>query len=80
MTPLDDRARQLADVTARLVAKAEEIGLPDPPDKLGVTPRAVRLLARAYLELRGQVRALHDLVDQTDPDDPIRRGAHQGRS
>jgi len=30
-----------------------------------------RLLSRAYIELRGQVRALHDLVDQTDPNDPI---------
>lgn len=71
MRPLDDRGRQLAEVTARLIAKAEEVGLPDAPDKLGITPQAFRLLARSYIELRGQVRALHDLVDQTDPSDPV---------
>ena len=71
MKPLDERERQLAEVTARLLAKAAEVGLPDPPDKLGVTPQALGLLARAHVELRAQVRALHDLVDQTDPNDPI---------
>ena len=69
--PLDDSARQLAEAAARVIEKAEEIGLRDPPDKLGVTPHAFRLLARAYIELRDQVRVLHDLVDQTDPNDPI---------
>ena len=65
---LDDSARQLAEAAARVIAEAEEIGLPDPPD---LTPHAFRLLARAHVELRDQVRALHDLVDQTDPHDPI---------
>ena len=62
--------RQLAVAAAQVIVKAEEIGLPDSPDKL-VTPLALRLLARAYIDLRGQVRTLHDLVDQTDPNDPI---------
>ena len=71
MKPLDERERQLAEVTAQLLAKAAEVGLPDPPDKLGVTPQALGLLACAHVELRAQVRALHDLVDQADPNDPI---------
>lgn len=71
MKILDDQERQLAEAAARVIAKAEEIGLVDAPDKLGVTPQALRLLARAYVELRGHVRALHDLVDLTDPSDPI---------
>lgn len=69
--PLNDSARQLAEAAACVIAKAEEIGLPDPPHKLGVTEPAFRLLARCHIELRDQVRALHDLVDQTDPHDPI---------
>jgi hypothetical protein len=69
--PLTDSGRQLAEAAARVIAKAEEIGLPDPPHQLGVTEPAFRLLARAHIELRDQVRALHDLVDQTDPNDPI---------
>lgn len=69
--PLNDSARQLAEAAARVIAKAEEIGLPDPPHKLGVTEPAFRVLARSHIELRDQVRALHDLVDQTDPNDPI---------
>jgi hypothetical protein len=58
--PLDDAERKLATVTAQLVARAEEARLPDPPDKLGITPAAIRLLARAYLELLDQVRAVSD--------------------
>lgn len=77
MKILDDSERHLAEVAARVIAKAEEVGLPDPPDKLGVPPHAFRLLAQAYVELRGQVRALHDLVDQTDPNDPIGVGLTQ---
>lgn len=69
--PLDDAARQLAEATARVIAKAEEIGLPDEPKALSIPPHAIQLLARAHVELRDQVRALHDLVDQTDPNDPI---------
>jgi hypothetical protein len=55
--PLGDAERRLAEVTAQVIAKAEEVGLPDAPDKL-VTPRAIQLLARAYLELRDQVGQL----------------------
>ena len=69
--PLNDDARQLAEAVSRVIVKAEEIGLPDPPHKLGVTESAFRLLARCHIELRDQVRALHDLADQTDPNDPI---------
>lgn len=77
MKILDDHERQLAEVAARVIAKAEDVGLPDPPDKIGVPPHAFRLLARAYIGLRDQVRALHDLVDQTDPSDPIGVGLTQ---
>jgi hypothetical protein len=62
--------RQLAEATARVIATAEEMRLPDAPEKL-VTPRAIRTLARAFVELRDQVRSLHDRVDLTDPHDPI---------
>lgn len=68
--PLDDSARLVADAAARVIAKAEEISLPDLPEKL-VTSHAICFLSRAYIELRDQIRALHDLVDQTDPNDPI---------
>lgn len=71
MKSLTNAERQLAEVAAKLIEKAEEVGLPDPPDKLGITPHAIRFLARAYVELRKQVRSLHDLVDQTDPNDPV---------
>jgi hypothetical protein len=57
LKPLGDAERRLAEVTAQVIAKAEEVGLPDAPDKL-VTPRAIRLLARAYLELRDRVDQL----------------------
>jgi hypothetical protein len=70
--PLDDSEHQLAEAAARVIAKAEEVGLPDAPDACGVTPRTLGFLARAYVELRGQICALHDLIDQADPDDPIR--------
>lgn len=71
MKPLDSEERQLAEATARVIVKAEEIGLPDASDKLGVTPHAFRLLARAHVALCDQVRALHDLVDMTDPTNAI---------
>ncbi len=67
--PLDDGARQLAEAAARAIAKAEELDLRD-AQKL-VPLHTIRLLARAHIELRDAVRALHDLVDQTDPSDPI---------
>lgn len=60
--------RQLAEATARVIATAEELRLPDAPADL-VTPRAIRTLARAFVELRDQVRSLR--VDLTDPHDPI---------
>jgi hypothetical protein len=69
--PLDSNERQLAEATARVIAMAEEIGLPDAPDKLGVTPLAIRLLARAHVDLCDQVRVLHDLVDMTDPTNAV---------
>lgn len=69
--PLDPQERQLAEAAVRVIEVAADIGLPDLPDKLGVTPMAMGLIARAYVDLRAQVRALHDLVDQTDPNDPI---------
>lgn len=69
MKPLHDVERQLAEAAARVVVKGEEIGLPA-PEKLA-PPATVRLLSRAFIELRDQIRALHDLVDQTDPNDPI---------
>lgn len=71
MKRLTDQERHLAEVVALLIATAEEVGLPDPPDKLGVTPPMSRLVARAYVELRDALRALHELVDQTDPSDPV---------
>lgn len=69
--PLNDSARQLAEAAARMIAKAEEIGLSDTPQELGVTEPTLCLLARCFLELRDQVRALHALIVQTDPSDPI---------
>jgi len=65
---LNDSGRRIAEAAAHVIAEAEEIGLPDPPQ---LAAPAFRLLARAYIELRDQVRALHDFVDHTDPNDPI---------
>src|SRR5207244_3646805 len=63
--PLVEHERRLAEVTARLIVKAAAIGLPDTPDKLGVTPLAIQLLARAYVELSDDpVRAIQDRIDQ----------------
>ncbi len=61
--PLDDSERQLAEAAARVLAKAEEIGLPDGPEAL-ITPHATRFLARGYIELRDTLRDLHDRIDQ----------------
>lgn len=71
MKPITPEERRLAETAARLIAKAEEIGLPDPPNQLGVPDSGLRLLARAHLELCDQVRRIHDRVDLTDPNDPI---------
>lgn len=70
MKTLDDIGRQFAEVTARVIVKATELGLPEAPEQL-TAPHAIRFLARAHVELRDQIRALHDLVDQTDPTDPL---------
>lgn len=67
---MTDAERQLAEVAARLIVEAERARLPDTPDKL-LDVRVLRVLARSHVELRDQVRALHDRVDQTDPRDPI---------
>ena len=50
MKPLEEAERALAEVTARVITKAQEVGLPDAPDKL-VAPHAIRILAQAHLEL-----------------------------
>jgi hypothetical protein len=71
MKSLALQERKLAEAAAQVIEVAGNIGLTDEPDKLGVTPMALGLIARAYVELRGQIRALHDLVDLTDPNDPI---------
>lgn len=71
MKPLTDQERKLAEAAGQVIEVAANIGLPDPPETIGISPRALGLIARAYVELRTQVRALHDLVDQTDPNDPI---------
>lgn len=68
---LTSAERQLAEITARVIATAEEAGLPDPPHKLGVSDHALCLLARTHAALCDQVRALHALVDLTDPADPV---------
>ena len=71
MKPLDEQGRRLAEAAASVIEEAERAGLSDLPLNLGITPKAFRLLARSYIELREQVRTLHELVDQTDPNDPI---------
>lgn len=62
----DDATHRLAETIAHLISLAEEMGLPDAPEKL-TSPKALRVLARAHVELLDQVRALHDL----DPQRPI---------
>lgn len=58
--------RTLAETTARHIVSLEA-----PPEAPGLPSGSIQLLAGAYVELRDQVRALHDLVDQTNPNDPI---------
>ncbi len=72
MKPLEEAERRLAEVTARVIAKAEEVGLSDAPDKL-VTPQAIRFLARAYLELIAQVEQLHHAVGDLEGLAALRR-------
>jgi hypothetical protein len=62
--------QRLAAATASVLVKAQEAGLPDAPEKL-VSTTAIRFLARAHDDLLDRVRALHALIDQTDPSDPI---------
>lgn len=63
MNPLDDRASKLAEITARVIAKADDMRLPDKPDQL-VSVQAIRLLAIAHIELVAQVHEIHDRIDQ----------------
>lgn len=72
MKPLEDDERRLATVTARVIARAHEAGLPDAPDKL-VAPRAIQLLARAHLELIDRVEQLHGTVGDLEKLAEIRR-------
>jgi hypothetical protein len=69
--PLTEQDRRLAEAAASVIEEAERAGVPGLPQQLGIIPRAISLLARSYIELREQVRALHELVDQTDPNDAI---------
>lgn len=62
--------RTIAETTASHIVKMAEHALPDVP---GLSPGDLQLLAGCYIELRDQVRALHDLADLTDPNDPIGR-------
>lgn len=71
MKRLADDDRQLAETAARLIEMADSADMPDSPAALGINPIAMDLIALAYIELRASVRALHALVDQTDPKDPI---------
>jgi hypothetical protein len=68
---MSDKQHLLAETVAHVIAKAEKIGLPDAPSDLITSPDALRILAHSYLDLRDAIRALHDLVDLTDPKDPI---------
>jgi hypothetical protein len=56
--PLAEDERQLAAVTAQVIATAEAAGLPDAPDKL-VPPHAIRFLARAHLDLHARIEQIH---------------------
>jgi hypothetical protein len=70
MKSLDDAERRLANVTADVIATAADMGLPDVASGLA-SKHAIQLLAHSFVEQRDQIRALHDLVDQTDPNDPV---------
>ncbi len=62
--------RDRAEAVAQLLVSANTEDLPALLDT--DLPRgALQLLAGAYIEQRDQIRALHDMVDQTDPSDPI---------
>jgi hypothetical protein len=63
MKSLEDREKRLAEITAHVIAKADDMHLPDTPDKL-VSAQALRLLAIAHIELLGQVHEIHDRIDQ----------------
>jgi hypothetical protein len=60
---LGDGERLLAELTARIIMTAQEIGLPDAPDKL-VEPHALQFLARSHLELLDLVGQLHQLIQE----------------
>ena len=65
MKPLDAQARHLAEAAARVIMKAEEIGLCDAPGQL-CAPSTIRVLAQAHVELLEQLRA-RDLNVPGDP-------------
>ena len=67
---LTEKERRLATITADVIVTAADMGLPDAASGLA-SKHAIQLLARSFVEQRDQIRALHDLVDQTDPSDPI---------
>ena len=60
--------RAIAETTARLIVKAEVEKLPHSTD---FPSEVIQLLAGTYIEARDQIRALHDLVDQTNPNDAV---------
>lgn len=68
---MSDKKHLLAETVAQVIVKAAQIGLPDTPSDLITSPDALRTLASGYLDLRDAIRALHDLVDLTDPSDQI---------
>lgn len=65
MHPPDPRMLQLAEVIAHVAAASAGSAARE------LRYEEVHVLARAYVALRDQIRALHDLVDLTDPNDPI---------
>lgn len=61
---LTEDEHRLAEAAARAITIAEEIGLPDGPDKIVTSPTALRVLARGYLELRDQHEAIFAKIDR----------------
>ncbi|HSX22407.1 MAG TPA: hypothetical protein VLE97_06480 [Gaiellaceae bacterium] len=81
MKPLTDDERQLAEAAARCIATAEEIGLPDSPEKIVTSPHAIRFLARAHLDLLARVARIHAVVGDLEQLVGLRRAlADQLRS
>ena len=68
---LDASDRQVAEVTARLIARGAAQDPSSSPRDLGIPDATICVLARAHVELCQQVRALHALVEGRDPADPV---------